>query len=92
MRHDNRQPDQLRPVKITRGFTSSAPGSVLIQTGRTTVLCTASVQPQVPAWMAGQARGWVTAEYAMLQLARTGIRRLTAVQREALGDRWPILT
>jgi len=66
MRHDSRQPDELRPIKITRGFTSAAPGSVLIQTGRTTVLSTASVQPQVPAWMAGQARGWVTAEYAML--------------------------
>lgn len=66
MRHDNRQPDQLRPIQITRRFTRSAPGSVLIQTGRTTVLCTASVESQVPAWMAGERRGWVTAEYSML--------------------------
>jgi ribonuclease PH len=66
MRHDNREPDELRPLKITRQFTRSAPGSVLIQAGRTTVLCTASVAQQVPAWMAGRGRGWVTAEYAML--------------------------
>jgi ribonuclease PH len=66
MRHDNRQPDELRPLKITRQFTGSAPGSVLIQAGRTTVLCTASISEQVPAWMAGRGRGWVTAEYGML--------------------------
>ena len=66
MRHDNRKPDELRPLKITRQFTRSAPGSVLIQAGRTTVLCTASVSQQVPAWMAGRGRGWVTAEYGML--------------------------
>jgi ribonuclease PH len=66
MRHDQRQPDQLRPLKIQRHFTQSAPGSVLIQAGRTTVLCTASVAAQVPPWMANQQRGWITAEYAML--------------------------
>ena len=66
MRHDHRQPDELRPVTIRRGFTRSAPGSILIQTGRTTVLCTASVDLQVPPWMAGRGRGWITAEYSML--------------------------
>jgi ribonuclease PH len=66
MRHDNRQPDQLRPVKITRRFTRTAPGSVLFQAGGTTVLCTASVDPKVPDWMAGKGRGWLTAEYNML--------------------------
>jgi ribonuclease PH len=66
MRHDQRQADQLRPLKIQRYFTQSAPGSVLIQAGRTTVLCTASVAAQVPPWMANQERGWITAEYAML--------------------------
>lgn len=66
MRRDERQPDELRPVRIRRGFTRSAPGSVLIETGRTTVLCTASVDLQVPAWMAGRGRGWITAEYSML--------------------------
>jgi ribonuclease PH len=66
MRHDNRRSDELRPVTITRGFTGSAPGSVLIQTGRTTVLSTASVELSVPEWMAGRGTGWVTAEYSML--------------------------
>lgn len=66
MRHDGRQPDQLRPLKIKRRFTRAAPGSVLIQAGRTTVLCAASVEAGVPAWLAGRQRGWVTAEYSML--------------------------
>jgi len=66
MRHDQRRPDELRPVRIQRAFTRSAPGSVLIEAGRTVVLCTASVDPVVPQWLAGQGRGWITAEYSML--------------------------
>ncbi|MCC6125337.1 MAG: ribonuclease PH [Pirellulales bacterium] len=66
MRHDGRKSDELRPLKIKRRFTRSAPGSVLIQAGRTTVLCTADVADEVPPWMKGQGRGWVTAEYGML--------------------------
>lgn len=66
MRHDGRKADELRPLKIKRRYTRPAPGSVLIQAGRTTVLCTASVDAQVPPWMAGKGRGWVTAEYNML--------------------------
>src|SRR5204863_5376751 len=66
MRHDGRKADQLRPIKIKRRYTRPAPGSVLIQAGRTTVLCTASVEEQVPPWMKGKGRGWVTAEYNML--------------------------
>lgn len=68
MRHDNRQPDELRPIDVRRGFTRSAPGSVLIQAGRTTVLCTASVDDSVPPWKQSQENptGWVTAEYNML--------------------------
>lgn len=66
MRHDGRKPGQLRPVKIKRRFTRGAPGSVLLQAGRTMVLCTASVQEEVPPWMKDQPRGWVTAEYNML--------------------------
>jgi ribonuclease PH len=66
MRADNRQPDQLRPIKITCGFTRASPGSVLFQAGGTTVLCTASIDPKVPDWMAGKGRGWLTAEYNML--------------------------
>lgn len=63
---DARRFDELRPIKIVRHFTGAAPGSVLIQAGRTTLLCTASVDPQVPAWRAGRGLGWVTAEYGML--------------------------
>ena len=70
MRHDGRQPDELRPVRITRRFTGAAPGSVLIQAGRTTVLCTASVDATLPPWKTPAdpttATGWLTAEYAML--------------------------
>jgi ribonuclease PH len=66
MRSDHRQADQIRPIKIKRRYTLAAAGSVLIQAGRTTVLCTASVEPNVPAWLVGQGRGWITAEYSML--------------------------
>lgn len=66
VRHDQRRCDELRPVRIQRGFTRSAPGSVLIEAGRTVVLCTASIEPAVPQWLVGQGRGWITAEYAML--------------------------
>lgn len=61
-----RTAQQLRPVKIKRGYTRPTPGSVLYQAGGTTVLCTASVAPDVPPWMKGQGRGWITAEYNML--------------------------
>lgn len=66
MRHDQRRCDELRPVRIHRAFTRSAPGSVLFEAGRTVVLCTASVEQAVPQWLAGQGRGWITAEYSML--------------------------
>jgi ribonuclease PH len=68
MRHDGRQPDQLRPITIERGYTRSAPGSVWIQAGRTTVLCTASIDDEVPSWKASRpdSGGWLTAEYSML--------------------------
>ncbi len=56
----------VRPVKVRRRFTRSAPGSVLYQSGRTTVLCTATLAEQVPPWLEGQGKGWVTAEYNML--------------------------
>ena len=66
MRPDGRRPNQLRPLKIKRRYTRVAPGSVLIQAGGTTVLCTASVSEDVPPWMKDQNRGWITAEYSML--------------------------
>jgi ribonuclease PH len=68
MRRDGRAPDELRPITVRRHFTAGAPGSVLIQAGRTTVLCTASIDEAVPPWKANQEppSGWVTAEYSML--------------------------
>lgn len=66
MRRDGRKADELRPIVIRRKFTRTAPGSVLIQAGGTTVLCTASAEAKVPEWMAGKGRGWLTAEYNML--------------------------
>ncbi|CAE7445936.1 rph [Symbiodinium sp. CCMP2456] len=65
-RHDGRSASQLRPLKVKRKYTKNAPGSVLIQAGTTTVLCTASVESSVPPWLKGSEKGWVTAEYNML--------------------------
>ncbi len=65
-RADGRAPDQLRPVKITRGFCDATPGSVLYESGRTRVFVTASVEERVPPWMQGRGQGWLTAEYSML--------------------------
>ena len=64
-----RAPHQLRPVRITRGYTVYAEGSVLIEFGQTRVLCTASVEEKVPGHKKGSGEGWVTAEYAMLPRA-----------------------
>lgn len=69
MRHDGRRADELRPVRIERGFTEYAEGSVLIAFGRTRVLCTASVEESVPPFLKGTGQGWVTAEYGMLPRA-----------------------
>jgi ribonuclease PH len=66
MRADGRAPDELRPVSFERDFTEMTPGSVLVTFGRTRVLCTVSVDEDVPRWMKGSGKGWVTAEYNML--------------------------
>lgn len=68
MRHDGRSAGDLRPIEVKRNFTGSAAGSVYIRAGRTTLLCTASVEESVPPWKKSEENptGWVTAEYAML--------------------------
>jgi ribonuclease PH len=66
MRADGRQPDQLRPLKFRRHFTRQAPGSVLVQMGRTAVLCTCCVDLAVPPFLVGAGKGWLSAEYSML--------------------------
>lgn len=65
-RPDGRAADELRPISFERDFTESSLGSVLVAFGRTRVLCTASVEEDVPRWLRGKGRGWVTAEYSML--------------------------
>jgi ribonuclease PH len=66
MRIDGRGPDELRPVTFERDFTEMAAGSCLVSFGDTRVLCTASIDEDVPRWMRGRGQGWVTAEYSML--------------------------
>ena len=68
-RVDGRENNQLREVRIERGWSEQAEGSALISFGKTKVLCTASFTPGVPRWLIGQGKGWVTAEYAMLPRA-----------------------
>ena len=79
-RHDGRSPDELRPLAIHPGFVRSATGSALIEAGGTRVICTASAVEDVPRWLAGKGRGWVTAEYGMLP-ASTGERKQRDVSR-----------
>lgn len=66
MRIDGRAWDEMRPVRMTPGFTSYAEGSVLIEVGDTRVLCNATLQDSVPSWRLGSGAGWLTAEYALL--------------------------
>jgi ribonuclease PH len=65
-RFDGRADDQLRPVSFERDYTEFAAGSVLVSFGKTRVLCTASVDDDIPRWLKGRGRGWVTAEYSLL--------------------------
>lgn len=78
MRPSNRQPDQIRPVTLERGFSKHAEGSCLIKFGDTHVLCTASLEERVPPWLRGGGRGWVTAEYGMLPRSTGGRMRREA--------------
>ncbi len=68
-RPSGRRPDELRPVRLTRRYTKHAEGSVLVEFGDTRVLCTASVEERVPAFLKGKGEGWLTAEYGMLPRA-----------------------
>ena len=82
MRPSGRAPDQLRPIRITRHYTCHAEGSVLVEFGRTRVICTASVEENVPGFLKGKGQGWLTAEYGMLPRS-TGNR----MRREASQNR-----
>ena len=82
MRPSNRQPDEMRAIRITRNYTKHAEGSVLIEFGDTKVICTASVEERVPGFLRGKSQGWITAEYGMLPRS-TGSR----MRREASGGK-----
>lgn len=82
LRADGRRPDELRPVTITRNWLDAAEGSVLVEFGRTRVLCAASFTEGVPRWRKGSGQGWVTAEYAMLPRATS-----TRSDRESVKGR-----
>jgi ribonuclease PH len=71
-RPDARTANQLRPLSFKRKYTRNAPGSVLVKSGRTTVLCTCCVEPKVPDFLAGRGKGWLTAEYGMLPGSTAG--------------------
>ena len=81
-RSDNRNPDQMRPVKITPDFIRTAEGSCLIEVGNTRVICTATIEENVPNWMRNSGKGWITSEYGMLPRAT-----LTRTPREAARGR-----
>ncbi|HFD92501.1 MAG TPA: ribonuclease PH, partial [Gammaproteobacteria bacterium] len=86
MRPSKRQPDELRPIRLTRNYTKHAEGSVLVEFGDTKVLCNASVENRVPRFLKGSGQGWVTAEYGMLPRS-TGKRMDREAARGKQGGR-----
>src|ERR1044072_119729 len=84
MRPSGRAPDQMRGIVMEPGFTRHAEGSCLVSFGDTRVLCTASVETNLPAWLRGKGRGWVIAEYGMLPRAtHTRGRREAAAGKQS---------
>ena len=79
MRPSGRAPDQMRAISIESGFTKHAEGSVLVSFGETRVLCTASIETNIPPWLRGKGKGWVTAEYGMLPRATQPGRDLSLI-------------
>ncbi|MEG0372003.1 MAG: ribonuclease PH [Clostridium sp.] len=85
-RIDNRDNFELRDIKVTRGYTKHAEGSVLIECGDTKVICTASIEDRVPSFLKGTGEGWITAEYGMLPRA-TGSRKARESSRGKVDGR-----
>jgi ribonuclease PH len=79
-RPDGRNHDQLRPIKITEDFVSTAEASYLVEVGKTRILCCASLEDEIPRWLKGKGKGWVTAEYSLLPRSTT-----SRVKRERAG-------
>ena len=85
MRPSGRIPDQLREIKLTRDYTCYAEGSVLVEFGRTRVICTASIEDRVPGFLKGKGQGWLTAEYGMLPRSSGSRMRREATQTSQGG-------
>lgn len=85
MRHDGRSNDQIRPVKIERGYLRHAEGSALIEMGETRVICSATVDDYVPKWLHNKGGGWITAEYGMLP--RSSHQRIVREAARGRGGR-----
>lgn len=86
MRPDNRANDELRPFRMKRHYIKTAEGSVLIEMGKTRVICNASIEKKVPAFLRDKGKGWVTAEYGMLPRA-TSTRTMREASRGKIGGR-----
>ncbi|MBC2582725.1 ribonuclease PH [Clostridium sp. DJ247] len=86
MRIDGRRNDQTRNIKITRNYTKYAEGSVLIETGDTKVICTASIEDKVPPFLKGKGEGWITCEYNMIPRA-TQVRKVRDINRGKIDGR-----
>ncbi|TDJ19400.1 MAG: ribonuclease PH [Gammaproteobacteria bacterium] len=86
MRPSGRAPDQLREIKLTRNYTCHAEGSVLVEFGKTKVICTVSIDDQVPRFLKGKGQGWLTAEYGMLPRS-TGSRMRREATQSSQGGR-----
>ncbi|KUK31574.1 MAG: Ribonuclease PH [Thermoanaerobacterales bacterium 50_218] len=86
VRPDGRKPEEMRPVRIQRGYLKHAEGSVLIEMGDTKLICSASVEDKVPPFIKGEGKGWVTAEYGMLPRS-TNVRTPRDISRGRLNGR-----
>ena len=85
MRPSGRAPDQLREIKLTRDYTCHAEGSVLVEFGKTKVICTVSIEDRVPGFLKGKGQGWLTAEYGMLPRSTNSRMRREATQSSQGG-------
>lgn len=85
MRPSGRNPDQLREIKLTRNYTCHAEGSVLVEFGKTRVICTVSIEDRVPGFLKGKGQGWLTAEYGMLPRSTNSRMRREATQNSQGG-------
>jgi len=86
MRPSGRAPDQIREIKLTRDYTCHAEGSVLVEFGKTRVICTVSIEDRVPGFLKGKGQGWLTAEYGMLPRS-TGSRMRREATQSSQGGR-----